>query len=30
MPSFAGILSDGEIQSLVAYIRSLGSGPEGD
>src|SRR6185312_9780882 len=23
MPSFAGILSDGEIQSLVAYIRSL-------
>ncbi len=23
MPSFAGLLSDGEIQSLVAYIRSL-------
>ena len=30
MPSFSGVLSDGEIQSLVAYIRSLGSGPEGD
>jgi mono/diheme cytochrome c family protein len=25
MPSFAGVLSDGEIQSLVLYIRSLGS-----
>jgi len=30
MPSFAGILSEGEIQSLVAYIRSLGTGPEYD
>src|SRR3954469_539192 len=30
MPSFSGILSDGEVQSLVAYVRSLGSGPEGD
>ncbi|WP_414474506.1 cytochrome c oxidase subunit II [Microvirga sp. M2] len=28
MPSFAGILSDGEIQSLIAYIRSLASPPE--
>ena len=24
MPSFAGLLDDGEIQSLTAYIRSLG------
>ena len=23
MPSFAGLLDDGEIQSLTAYIRSL-------
>jgi cytochrome c oxidase subunit II len=30
MPSFSGVLSEGEIQSLVAYIRSLGSGPESD
>lgn len=28
MPSFAGILSDGEIQSLVAYIRSLSVAPQ--
>lgn len=26
MPSYAGLLSDGEIQSLTAYLRSLGSG----
>jgi mono/diheme cytochrome c family protein len=25
MPSFAGLLDDGEIQSLTAYVRSLGS-----
>jgi cytochrome c oxidase subunit 2 len=24
MPSFAGLLDDGEVQSLTAYIRSLG------
>ncbi|MBM7486023.1 MULTISPECIES: cytochrome c oxidase subunit II [Bradyrhizobium] len=24
MPSFAGLLDDGEVQSLIAYIRSLG------
>ncbi|MGO4572632.1 cytochrome c oxidase subunit II [Microvirga sp. 2TAF3] len=29
MPSFASILSDGEIQSLVAYIRSLATGQAG-
>lgn len=28
MPSFAGLLDDGEIQSLTAYIRSLGSETE--
>jgi cytochrome c oxidase subunit 2 len=28
MPSFAGSLDDGEIQSLAAYIRSLTSEPE--
>nr|WP_157091762.1 cytochrome c oxidase subunit II [Methylobacterium nodulans] len=28
MPSFAGRLSEGEIQSLVAYIRSLAHSPE--
>lgn len=28
MPSFAAILSDGEIQSLVAYIRSLSAAPQ--
>lgn len=28
MPSFAGLLDDGEIQSLTAYIRSLGSQTE--
>ena len=28
MPSFAGILSDGEIQALTAYIRSLGTPAE--
>ena len=28
MPSFAGLLDDGEIQSLTAYIRSLASTPE--
>ncbi|WP_132254865.1 cytochrome c oxidase subunit II [Methylobacterium segetis] len=27
MPSYAGLLSDGEIQELTAYIRALGSGP---
>ena len=27
MPSFAGLLDDGEIQSLTAYIRSLASQP---
>jgi len=27
MPSYAGLLSDGEIQELTAYIRSLGAGP---
>jgi cytochrome c oxidase subunit 2 len=27
MPSFSGILSDGEIQSLTAYIRSLATTP---
>ena len=25
MPSFAGLLDDGEVQSLTAYIRSLAS-----
>jgi cytochrome c oxidase subunit 2 len=28
MPSFAGVLDDGEIQSLTAYIRSLGQEEE--
>jgi len=28
MPSFTGLLDDGEIQSLTAYIRSLASAPE--
>ena len=28
MPSYAGLLDDGEIQSLTAYIRSLASQPE--
>jgi cytochrome c oxidase subunit 2 len=28
MPSFAGLLSDGEIQSLVAYVRSLSTPPQ--
>jgi cytochrome c oxidase subunit 2 len=27
MPSYQGLLSDGEIQELTAYIRSLGAGP---
>ncbi len=27
MPSYAGLLSDGEIQELTAYVRSLGAGP---
>jgi len=27
MPSFSGALTEGEVQSLVAYIRSLASGP---
>ena len=27
MPSYEGLLDDGEIQSLTAYIRSLGAGP---
>jgi cytochrome c oxidase subunit 2 len=27
MPSFAGLLDDGELQSLAAYIRSLASQP---
>jgi len=27
MPSYSGLLSDGEIQELTAYIRSLGAGP---
>jgi mono/diheme cytochrome c family protein len=26
MPSFAGVLDDGEVQSLIAYIRAQGSG----
>ncbi|MEN3288123.1 MAG: hypothetical protein V7634_2423, partial [Bradyrhizobium sp.] len=26
MPSFKGLLDDGEIQSLAAYIRSLAGG----
>lgn len=28
MPSFAGLLDDGEVQSLTAYIRSLASPTE--
>ena len=28
MPSYAGILDDGEIQSLTAYIRSLSTAEE--
>jgi hypothetical protein len=28
MPSYAGLLDDGEIQSLTAYIRSLASQTE--
>ncbi len=28
MPSYTGILSDGEVQSLTAYIRALGASPE--
>jgi cytochrome c oxidase subunit 2 len=28
MPSYAGLLDDGEIQSLTAYIRSLASRTE--
>jgi cytochrome c oxidase subunit 2 len=28
MPSYAGLLDDGEIQSLTAYIRSLAAGTE--
>jgi cytochrome c oxidase subunit II len=27
MPSYQGLLSDGEIQALTAYFRSLGAGP---
>jgi cytochrome c oxidase subunit 2 len=27
MPSYAGLLSDGEIQALTAYLRGLGSAP---
>ncbi|MCS3758701.1 cytochrome c oxidase subunit II [Bradyrhizobium centrosematis] len=30
MPSFKGLLDDGEIQSLAAYIRSLGEEPPND
>ena len=30
MPSYAGLLDDGEIQSLTAYIRSLASGQQAD
>jgi len=30
MPSFKGLLDDGEIQSLTAYIRSLGEEPPND
>jgi mono/diheme cytochrome c family protein len=28
MPSFSGLLDDGEILSLAAYIRSLASEPD--